>query len=131
MLRKRDEVIRRRSSVFLLPGSPTPLHLDLRGSGIDLTEIVGSDRSARRGCEFCTHDAIAMALSPVLCDSRRFASIKKQATDSFAAAAASLSDHDNLAARRGDARESLNVRTVRHDKKDSAPGPFVDHRACA
>ena len=79
-----------------------------------------------------------MALSPVRRDSNarsdfnwRFASIKKQATDSFAAAAASLSDDDNLAARRGDARESLNVRTVRHDKKDSAPGPIVDHRACA
>jgi len=48
-----------------------------------------------------------MALSPVLCDSNarsdfnwRFASIKKQATDSFAAAAASLSNHDNLAAGR-------------------------------
>jgi hypothetical protein len=47
-----------------------------------------------------------MALSPVRRDSNarsdfnwRFALIKKQATDSFAAAA-SLSDHDNLAARR-------------------------------
>ena len=107
MLRKRGEVLRRPSSVFLLPGSPPPLHLDLRGSGFDLTEIVGSDRSAKRRCEFCAHDVIAMALSPLLRDSNarsdfnwRFASIKKQATDTFAAAAASLSDHDDLAARR-------------------------------
>jgi hypothetical protein len=59
------------------------------------------------------------------------ASIENQATDTFAAAAASRSDHDDLAARRRDARESPNVRTVRHDKKDSAPGPFVDDRARA
>jgi hypothetical protein len=50
---------------------------------------------------------IAMALSPLRRDANarsdsysRFASIKKQATDRFAAAAASFSDHDNLAARR-------------------------------
>jgi hypothetical protein len=62
---------------------------------------------------------------------QRYASIKNQATDTFAAAAASASDHDDLAARRRDARESPNVRTVRHDKKDPAPGPFVDDRALA
>src|SRR6266436_2257501 len=56
------------------------------------------------------------------------ASVKNQATDTFAAAAASASDHDDLAARRRDARESKNVRAVRHDKEDSAPGPFVDDR---
>ena len=58
-------------------------------------------------------------------------SIENQATDRFAAAAASASDHDDLAARRRDACERRNVRAVRHDEKDSAPGPFVDDRACA
>src|SRR5882757_50869 len=56
--------------------------------------------------------------------------MKKQATDAFAAAA-SLSDHDDLAARRGDACEGRNVRTVSHDKKNSASGPLVDDRAGA
>src|SRR5258705_6810713 len=56
----------------------------------------------------------------------RGASVQNEATDRFAAASAS--DHDDLAARRRDARESENVRAVRHDKKDSAPGPFVDDR---
>src|SRR5438034_7105412 len=58
----------------------------------------------------------------------RGASIENQATDTLAAAAASASDHDDLAAHRRDARESENVRAVRHDKKDSSPGPFVDDR---
>jgi divalent metal cation (Fe/Co/Zn/Cd) transporter len=41
-------------------------------------------------------------------------------------ATASASHHDDLAARRQNARERLNVRTVCDDKKDSAPGPLVD-----
>ena len=57
------------------------------------------------------------------------ASVQNQATDTFAAAAASASDHDDLAARRRDARESENVGAVRHHKKDAAPGPFLDDRA--
>src|SRR5258705_13867427 len=65
------------------------------------------------------------------CPYREGASIKHQATDSFAAAAASASDHDDLAARRRDARQSENVRAVRHDQKVSAAGPFVDDRAGA
>src|SRR5882757_8103611 len=56
--------------------------------------------------------------------------MKKQATDAFAAAA-SLSDHDDLAARRGDACEGRNVRTVSHDKENSASGPLVDDGAGA
>jgi hypothetical protein len=37
----------------------------------------------------------------------------------------------DLAARRRNALERMNVRTVRHDKKDSAPGPLVDDRTRA
>ena len=58
-------------------------------------------------------------------------SIEGQPTDRFDVAAARASDHDNLAARRRYPGESSNVRTVRHDKKDSAPCPFVDNGARA
>ena len=42
------------------------------------------------------------------------------------AAAIAAADHDDLAARRLDAGECLNVGAVRHDEKDSAVGPLID-----
>src|SRR5207342_1955634 len=54
----------------------------------------------------------------------------EQAADRFGAAA-STTDHDDLAAGRRDARQCLNVRTVRRDEKVSTPAPFGDQRAGA